>query len=96
MTKTVIDDAPMLDREGGRYKYSKAMAQMIESCLAKDPSQRPSADKLLSHPFFKQHAKKKSYLVSAILAGLPPLKDRQDRRPFFQLNFFDTARAVES
>lgn len=37
---------------------------------------RPSAEKLLHHPFFKE-AKKKEYLVKSVLAHVPPL----DRRP---------------
>lgn len=40
---------------------------------------RPSAEKLLGHAFFKQ-AKGKKHLTTAILAGLPPLTERQERR----------------
>lgn len=32
--------APTLDRSGGRHKYGKEMANMIESCLLKDPQSR--------------------------------------------------------
>ncbi|KAM0749293.1 kinase-like protein [Meredithblackwellia eburnea MCA 4105] len=79
LSKTILDEPPKLDREGGKFKYSKAMAEMIESCLVKDPKKRPSAEKLLRHSFFKA-AKSKSHLVGAILEGLPPLETRQDRR----------------
>ncbi|CEQ43110.1 SPOSA6832_05008 [Sporobolomyces salmonicolor] len=79
LSKTILDDPPELDREGGKYKYSRAMKEMIDSCLQKDPKKRPTAEKLLQHPFFRS-AKKKSYLVSAILEDLPPLQDRQQRR----------------
>ncbi|ORY74093.1 kinase-like domain-containing protein [Leucosporidium creatinivorum] len=79
LSKTILDAPPTLDREGGKYKYGKAMKEMIESCLNKDPSKRPSAEKLLQHPFFKL-ARKPSYLVGAILEGLPPLQARQTRR----------------
>ncbi|GAA5991205.1 hypothetical protein JCM10908_006586 [Rhodotorula pacifica] len=79
LSKTIMDDPPELDREGGKYKYSKAMKAMIDSCLQKDPALRPTAEKLLEHPFFRT-AKKKSFLVSALLADLPPLQDRQHRR----------------
>ncbi|GAA6003731.1 hypothetical protein JCM10207_003568 [Rhodosporidiobolus poonsookiae] len=78
LSKTILDEPPQLDREGGKHKYSKAFAEMIESCLQKDPSKRPTAEKLLLHPFFKL-AKKKNFLVSAILEDLPPLQDRQQR-----------------
>ncbi|BGP17810.1 hypothetical protein JCM10213_001689 [Rhodosporidiobolus nylandii] len=79
LSKTILDEPPQLDREGGRYKYSKAMADMIQSCLQKDPQKRPTAEKLLQHPFFKT-AKKKGFLIGAILEDLPPLEDRQQRR----------------
>ncbi|KAK4050270.1 hypothetical protein OIV83_003591 [Microbotryomycetes sp. JL201] len=79
LSKTLLEEPPTLDREGGRYKYSKAMKEMIESCLNKDPLKRPSADKLLRHSFFR-HARKPSFLVDSILKDLPPLEQRQTRR----------------
>ncbi|GAA6026056.1 hypothetical protein JCM11491_003534 [Sporobolomyces phaffii] len=79
LSKTILDDPPALDRDGGKYKYSKAFKDMVDTCLQKDPKKRPTAEKLLQHAFFKS-AKKKSYLVSAILDDLPPLQERQQRR----------------
>ena len=40
LSKTIMDDPPELDREGGKYKYSKAMKTMIDNCLQKDPAMR--------------------------------------------------------
>lgn len=40
LSKTIMDDPPELDREGGKYKYSKAMKAMVDSCLQKDPALR--------------------------------------------------------
>ncbi|KAK4051975.1 hypothetical protein OIO90_004505 [Microbotryomycetes sp. JL221] len=79
LSKTLLEEPPTLDREGGKYKYSKAMKDMIESCLNKDPSKRPSAEKLLRHAFFRG-ARKSAYLVESILKDLPPLERRQTRR----------------
>ncbi|GAA5914634.1 hypothetical protein JCM6882_001224 [Rhodosporidiobolus microsporus] len=79
LSKTILEEPPRLDRDGGKYKYSRAMAEMVEACLQKDPKKRPAAEKLLQHPFFRT-AKKNSFLVSAILDDLPPLQDRQQRR----------------
>lgn len=77
----IIQEAPpTLDREGGTFKYSKAFEEMIESCLVKNPSKRPTAEQLLASSFFKG-AKKKSYLINTILKDLPPLAQRQQRRP---------------
>ncbi|GAA5900519.1 hypothetical protein JCM8208_000522 [Rhodotorula glutinis] len=89
LSKTIMDDPPTLDREGGKYQYSRAMKDMIEACLQKDPAKRPTADKLLQHPFFRG-AKKKNFLVSSLLEDLPPLQDRQHRRRKASLAGIDT------
>ncbi|KAG0244867.1 hypothetical protein BGX31_008410 [Mortierella sp. GBA43] len=77
---TLSNDPPTLDRESTRHRYSKMFKEMIDACLQKDPTRRPSAEKLLSHSFFKQ-AKKKSYLVTTLLQSLPPLEQRSPRKP---------------
>jgi len=69
---TLQNEPPTLDRDQASHKFSKTFKEMIDSCLIKDPSKRPTSEKLLQHPFFKQ-AKKKSYLVSTILQNVPPL-----------------------
>ncbi|KAJ4476665.1 kinase-like domain-containing protein [Lentinula aciculospora] len=79
LLRTIQDDPPTLDRESGTYKYSKGFQEMVESCLVKDPSKRPTAQQLLQTPFFRG-TKKKSYLINAILKDLPPLTKRQERR----------------
>ncbi|KAG0709096.1 kinase-like protein [Suillus ampliporus] len=70
---------PKLDSVGGLHQYSRAFKSIVDACLVKDPSKRPTAAQLLQTPFFKS-AKKKSHLVSTILDGLPPLTMRQERR----------------
>ncbi|KAJ7456600.1 kinase-like domain-containing protein [Mycena latifolia] len=79
LLKTIQEAPPSLDREGGTFKYSRAFKEIVDSCLVKDPSKRPTAEELLQSPFFKA-SKKKSYLVGAILKDLPPLTHRQERR----------------
>ncbi|KAL1734358.1 kinase-like domain-containing protein [Schizophyllum commune] len=68
LMRTIQEDPPTLDRDNGVHKYSRALKEIIDSCLVKDPSKRPSAEQLLQTPFFK-NAKKKSYLVHKILSG---------------------------
>ncbi|KAH8835916.1 kinase-like domain-containing protein [Flagelloscypha sp. PMI_526] len=79
LLKTIQDDPPTLDREGGIHKYSRSFKEVVEKCLVKDPTLRPTAAQLLEMPFFK-NAKKKSYLVNTVLKDLPPLTTRQERR----------------
>ncbi|KAF9435520.1 hypothetical protein BGZ76_006125 [Entomortierella beljakovae] len=76
---TLSNDPPTLDRDSTKHKYSKLFKEMIDMCLQKDPTKRPSTEKLLNHQFFKQ-AKKKSYLVSALLHDLPPLEQRPPKK----------------
>ncbi|KAK7090483.1 hypothetical protein V1264_010274 [Littorina saxatilis] len=45
--------------------YSKAFKEFVETCLNKDPENRPAAKTLLNHPFIKK-AKKTSYLTELI------------------------------
>lgn len=37
---SIQDEPPSLDREGGRFKYSKGFKEIIRSCLTKDPTRR--------------------------------------------------------
>ncbi|KAG8717771.1 hypothetical protein FRC08_006707 [Ceratobasidium sp. 394] len=79
LMKILQEASPTVDRENGAHKYSKAFKELVDWCLEKDPSKRPTAQELLELPFFKG-AKKASYLVGTLLTGLPPLAHRQERR----------------
>ncbi|KAI8352899.1 kinase-like domain-containing protein [Blakeslea trispora] len=100
---TLSNEPPTLDREATRHKYSKLFKEMIDSCLQKDPTKRPSAERLLTHPFFKQ-AKKKDYLVKSILAYVLPLDQRPHKKmPQKHISFesteqwdFDTQESKEA
>ncbi|ORY99170.1 kinase-like domain-containing protein [Syncephalastrum racemosum] len=76
---TLSNAPPTLDREHAKHKYSKTFKEMIDMCLQKDPRKRPSAEKLLHHPFFKE-AKKKDYLCKSVLARVPSLDNRPHKR----------------
>ncbi|KAI8801129.1 kinase-like domain-containing protein [Cladochytrium replicatum] len=76
---TLQNDPPTLDRDTTKHRYSKGFKEMIDTCLQKDPSKRPTAEKLLQHPFFKQ-AKKNQYLVQVLLKGLPSITSRPHNR----------------
>ncbi|CAO3650429.1 unnamed protein product [Cunninghamella blakesleeana] len=79
LTMTLSNDPPTLDRESTEHKYSKVFKDMIDSCLIKDPEKRPTAEKLLQHPFFKQ-SKRKDYLIKTILHDLLPLEQRPRKK----------------
>ncbi|ORX63041.1 kinase-like protein, partial [Hesseltinella vesiculosa] len=76
---TLSNDPPTLPRETSTHSYSRLFKEMVDACLNKDPCKRPSAEKLLLHPFFKQ-ARKKDHLVKTILVGLPPLELRPRKK----------------
>ncbi|KAL6515166.1 hypothetical protein OROHE_018798 [Orobanche hederae] len=71
---TLQNAPPALDYERDK-KFSKSFKQMIASCLVKDPSERPTAKRLLKHSFFKQ-ARSNDYISRILLEGLPALGDR--------------------
>lgn len=48
---------------------------MVAMCLVKDPTKRPTAEKLLKHSFFK-HSKPPELSVKKLFADLPPLWNR--------------------
>eukprot|EP00245_Coleochaete_scutata_P014635 TRINITY_DN6306_c0_g1_i1.p1 TRINITY_DN6306_c0_g1~~TRINITY_DN6306_c0_g1_i1.p1 ORF type:complete len:330 (+),score=81.82 TRINITY_DN6306_c0_g1_i1:83-1072(+) len=66
---------PCLDAEGDKDRFGKSFRDLIGQCLCKDPSERPTAERLLKHPFFKHHARGPEYLVRNVLSRLPPLGD---------------------
>ncbi|XP_008778786.1 serine/threonine-protein kinase BLUS1 [Phoenix dactylifera] len=63
------------DKKKKKKKFSKAFKEMVASCLSQDPSKRPSADKLLRHPFFK-NCKSPDYLVKNVLQAVPTVEER--------------------
>lgn len=79
LMKTLQEDPPALDRTGGAHKYSKVFEDFVRQCLQKDPTKRPSAEKLLKHAFFKA-AKPPRWLATSMLAKLPPLSQRQEKQ----------------
>ena len=81
---TLQNPPPTLDRDRTFHKYSKSFKEMIDLCLNKDPSKRPTAEKLLAHPFFKA-AKKPQYLEATLLNGLLPITERRHHQGIFNL-----------
>lgn len=55
-------------------KFSHSFKQMIGTCLIKDPSKRPTAQKLIEHPFFKKVKSDDNALKC--INKLPSLVDR--------------------
>ncbi|KAI8344838.1 kinase-like domain-containing protein [Chlamydoabsidia padenii] len=76
---TLSQDPPTLSRETAKHKFSKLIKEMIDTCLQKDPKKRPSAEKLLQHPFFRQ-AKKMDFLAKTILNRIPALDLRPHKK----------------
>ncbi|KAJ1984586.1 hypothetical protein H4R34_000558 [Dimargaris verticillata] len=79
---TIAQPPPTLNLARASHKYSKQLKEMIDYCLHKNPAQRPSADRLLQHPFFKSVRKSTNYshLVTALLKKVPTL-ERRDHKP---------------
>ncbi|PON53269.1 Serine/threonine protein kinase [Parasponia andersonii] len=63
------------DKSKGK-KFSKGFKDMVGLCLDQDPSKRPTAEKLLKHPFFKSCNKGPDFLVKNVLQGLASVEER--------------------
>ena len=53
----------------------QSFKEMVAMCLVKEPTRRPTAERLLRHSFFK-HARSPDYIYRHVLDGLPPLAER--------------------
>lgn len=72
---TLNNDPPTLSRETNTNRFSRVFKEMIDTCMSKDPSKRPSSEKLLLHPFFKQ-AKKSEWLAKNLINDIPSIENR--------------------
>ncbi|WVR08610.1 hypothetical protein IAU60_005665 [Kwoniella sp. DSM 27419] len=77
LSRVVTDAAPSLDRSHG--VLTKNMKEFVDSCLNKEPDQRPTAAQLSDHVWLKT-ARKKTWLAQSLLSELPPLAQRQELR----------------
>ncbi|KAL0433440.1 UNVERIFIED_CONTAM: Serine/threonine-protein kinase BLUS1 [Sesamum latifolium] len=62
-------------KDSKKKRFSKSFKDMVGLCLDQDPSKRPSAEKLLKHPFFR-NCKGPDFLVKNVLQGLPAVEQR--------------------
>ncbi|MEW5314737.1 MAG: hypothetical protein WDW38_006209 [Sanguina aurantia] len=75
---TLQNPPPTLEDHIGSRVFSKNMREVVALCLQKDPQRRPTAAALLEHRFFRQ-ARDKEWVAKHLLAGLPPLHEREQR-----------------
>ncbi|OMP06860.1 hypothetical protein COLO4_07843 [Corchorus olitorius] len=67
---------PKLDSNRDK-KFSKSFKDMVAMCLVKDPSKRPTTEKLLKHSFFK-HAKPPQQTLDKLFEHMEPNANDQD------------------
>lgn len=61
--------------------FSLAFQQVVDSCLQRDTSLRPTATSLASHVFFKQVKRKVKELLPDLLSSVPSLENcERDKR----------------
>ncbi|KAI7898151.1 kinase-like domain-containing protein [Cokeromyces recurvatus] len=91
---TLMNDPPTLDTKTTLNKFSLAFKEMVDSCLNKIGVNRPSAEKLLKHPFFKQ-AKKPEWLVKNwVSTNLPSIDSRPPKKIMAQHNLKPSTTSI--
>lgn len=73
---TLQNEPPKLEESYKQRHFGKAMREVVQLCLQKDPKRRPTAAKLLEHRLFKNAHHDKDFLVKHLLKGLPSLVER--------------------
>lgn len=79
MLAVLNSPSPSLDL--GKYpQYTKQLKRVIDACVQKDPTKRPTAAQLMQMDFFKK-AKSPEYIATNLLANIVPLsvRIRRDR-----------------
>ncbi|CAG9466868.1 unnamed protein product [Pedinophyceae sp. YPF-701] len=78
----ILNDSTCIDLEAGDNtsndkpkNFSKLFKEVVFLCLQRDPAKRPSAEKLLKHPFFR-NAKPSGQTIKKLLENVPSLTDR--------------------
>ncbi|CAM2725198.1 unnamed protein product [Rotaria socialis] len=78
----IQNESPTLDmcaEDPDQYKqYSKTFNKMIEQCLQKNPTDRPTAKQLLKHDFFKK-AKDHSYIAKHLVLKFQERKAMEEK-----------------
>ncbi|KAK6929823.1 Protein kinase domain [Dillenia turbinata] len=59
-----------------KKKFTKQFKDFVKVCLDQEPSRRPTAEKLLKHPFFERNGRGGEYLVRNVLKDLPSIEQR--------------------
>ena len=80
MLMTLQNDPPALDSEADKKRFSKALRDVVDECLQKDPSKRPTAAKLLEKPLFQIKGDTPAAAKKAA-ASAPPAGDSLDPSP---------------
>lgn len=73
--QAIVEGEPPTIPEELAHLWSKGFKEVIASCLTKDASQRATLAELKAHPFFTG-APGPEYIVSHLLAPLPPIESR--------------------
>ena len=72
-----LEDEESAAASSSSNKFSRAFKDMVSACLCQEPAKRPSAEKLLRHPFFKACSRRsKDFLVRNVLAAVPSIEER--------------------
>jgi serine/threonine protein kinase len=72
-----LEESAAASSNKSSHKFSRAFKS---ACLCQEPAKRPSAEKLLRHPFFKAYSRRsRDFLVRNVLAAVPSIEERYSK-----------------
>ncbi|XP_020589672.1 mitogen-activated protein kinase kinase 3 [Phalaenopsis equestris] len=84
MLQIMYDPSPSPPKDS----FSPEFCSFIDSCLNKDPSARPRADELLTHPFIKKYEKKSVDLAAYIRKVFDPVQKMKDMADMLAIHYY--------
>lgn len=72
------NEPPSLKRKETKKRNSKQFAELVASCLQKDPTKRLTCEQLMKLSFIK-NAKKSAFLATHVASKIPPIDERSSK-----------------
>ncbi|CAM6128999.1 unnamed protein product [Calypogeia fissa] len=84
MLQVMYDPSPSLPED----RFSWEFRSFVDSCLAKDPGERPTAEQLLSHPFIKKYETEEVDLAGFVHSVFDPTERLKELADMLTVHYY--------